>query len=183
MTSKTTDIAGLDFDAWLGQASKPEREVTLYANNRVQADIDRLLKERDTAEQNAGESWAGPAVDVAAIDKQIVELRKQIAKSAMVFRVRALDSDDDDRIRRAHPMPKDPAPEAFNDIMAERSLEQMACQVFEPRTFTVDELRKVRKGIGEIEFLKLYQACTDTSSEVSASSPFWRGNSGSNRSS
>lgn len=177
--------AAFDLDAWLGQASRPEREVVLYSNNAVQADIDRLERERaELVEPRPSGSWGAPegaAVDTSRIDKQLGELRKRLAGSGITFRVRSLDSDDEDRINKLHPMPRDATTEQTNDVLNARFLEQMACQVFEPQTFTVDQLRALRKGIGEPEFMKLFGACQETRTELAVSSPFWRGSSGSDR--
>ena len=54
----------------------------------------------------------------------------------------------------------------------------MAVQIVGPQKFTVEQLVKLRKAVGEPEFAKLWDACLVVNGEVSASTPFWRGNSG-----
>lgn len=171
----------------MGQATRPEREVTLFAANAVQADIDRLERERavliEQAEASAA-SWGDPGdreADTAAIDKELAAARAKLAASGLAFRVRSLDSDDEDAILRRIPMPKDPTNEQFGEVTEARAIAFIAAQVFEPKVFTVDELKALRKGLGEAEFMKLARACEET--RTSASSPFWRGSSGSSRNS
>lgn len=188
-TSADAAEAGFDFDAWLGTGSKPAREVTLYADNALQADIERLerdravLVEQHKTTSGAG-SWGAPDDAVPGVDRVDADLaaaRKRLEASGVVFRVQALDADVDDEIRRAHPFPKDADDDTRSDIMQQRLLSQMAVQIIGPRKMTVADLQKMRKAIGEPEFTKLFQACQATISDVSASSPFWRANSGSSR--
>ena len=189
MTEKKT--SEFDFDAWLGKASAPEREVVLYATNAVQADIARLEQQRRdilaVADDDSGASWGAPAPaetaarDTTKIDAELAKLRKQIEASGITFRVRALDPDDEAEIDRAHPMPKNAENDVVVEVMQTRLLGQIAKQVFQPRTFTVEELRKLRKAIGEPEFTKLAQACVESRSDSAASTPFWRANSGNGR--
>lgn len=187
-TTKAEQAAGFDFAAWIGAASRPERVVTLFAANNVQAEISRLEREYDDLLAGEGSgSWGDPgaAVDSPAakrIEKELDQARKRLAASGQEFRVRALDSDDQDAINRAHVIPKDASDEERNRIINDRFMAQLAIQVVEPRTFTVEELTQLRKAIGEPEFLKLFEAAMETMSENSASSPFWRGSFGSSRS-
>lgn len=181
-------VPGFDFAAWIGEASRPEREVVLYAANALQADIARLERERDEATA-AGEiatadpSWGDPTGGLGQpvedrFEEQIRELQQQIAASKAVFRVRAIDSEDIDAIARRVPMPKGASDDDRSAVYSARGMEQMAAQVVSPRTFTVAELTQIRKAIGEVEFLKLFTACQEVMSDVSASTPFWHGNSG-----
>ena len=189
-TTSTDTDAGFDFDAWLGTGTKPAREVTLYADNAVQADIERLERERvllveqHKTTSGAG-SWgapdAGSVPGVDRVDRDLAAARKRLEASGVVFRVQALDADVDDEIRRAHQFPKDADEDTRADVMQQRLLAQMSVQVVAPRKMTVSDLQKMRRAIGEPEFTKLFQACQATISDVSASSPFWRANSGSSR--
>lgn len=196
-TNKTTATAdektqegGFDLAAWLGAASRPERSVTLFAANALQADIGRWEQERDdlidASQEEPSGSWGGPATgldeQVDALNKRIADARKRLAATGQEFRVRSLDTDDLDRINREYPFPKDDDDDAKNRVMNDRYLAQMAEAVVYPRKLTPAELVELRKACGEAEFMKLFAATMDCMSENAASTPFWRGNSGSSRS-
>ena len=196
-TNKTTATAdektqegGFDLAAWLGAASRPERSVTLFAANALQADIGRWEQERDdlidASQEEPSGSWGGPATgldeQVDELNKRIADARKRLAATGQEFRVRSLDTDDLDRINREYPFPKDDDDDAKNRVMNDRYLAQMAEAVVYPRKFTPAELVELRKACGEAEFMKLFAATMDCMSENAASTPFWRGNSGSSRS-
>ena len=196
-TNKTTASAdektqegGFDLAAWLGAASRPERSVTLFAANALQADIGRWEQERDdlidASQEEPSGSWGGPATgldeQVDELNKRIADARKRLAATGQEFRVRSLDTDDLDRINREYPFPKDDDDDAKNRVMNDRYLAQMAEAVVYPRKLTPAELVELRKACGEAEFMKLFVATMDCMSENAASTPFWRGNSGSSRS-
>lgn len=196
-TNKTTASAdektqegGFDLAAWLGAASRPERSVTLFAANALQADIGRWEQERDdlidASQEEPSGSWGGPATgldeQVDELNKRIADARKRLAATGQEFRVRSLDTDDHDRINREYPFPKDGDDDAKNRVMNDRYLAQMAEAVVYPRKLTPAELVELRKACGEAEFMKLFAATMDCMSENAASTPFWRGNSGSSRS-
>ena len=192
-TSKTTKTdepttEGFSFAAWLGNGSRPERYVTLYAANAYQAEIDAIEKELAEAEQAAAGTFGG-ASGTAALEKRLGELQKQIAKSGAVFKVRAVDQEALARIEKAHPLKDDISTEERGHIVITRWMEQVASQIvafgpdrdnLQPVTFTVEQVRELRSTIGEVEYDRLLGACMECMSEVSASRPFWRGNSGSN---
>ena len=191
-SEKTT---GFDLDAWLGNASRPEREVTLYATNALQGDIDRaerdraaILEEAERDRAGKAKSWGddgSPENDsrVQKLDAELKRLRAQIAKTALVFRLRSIDSDEIDAINRKHPLEKGADEATKSEVGLARLMEQLATQVFSPRVFTADELTRLRKAVGEPEFNKLMVAMNEVgSATAAASTPFWRGNSGARQS-
>ena len=172
-----------DFAAWLTGASAPEREVTVYAANALRADIARLEQERADAKAraSAGGSWGDPGgTDLDGIEKRLAEARRKLAASGLVFRVRSLDSEDGDRIRRQYPEKKGATDDEQVDVYNARFLEQMAAQIFHPKKFTVSELKQLRAAVGEPEFGKLFEACQEVTSRTAASSPFSPAASGMN---
>ena len=185
MAAPKTDPAStdeFDFGAWLTGASAPEREVTVYAANALRADIARLEQERADAKAraSAGRSWGDPATDLDDIEKRLAEARRELAASGLVFRVRSLDSEDGDRIRRQYPEKKGATDDEQVDVYNARFLEQMAAQIFAPKKFTVSELKQLRAAVGEPEFGKLFEACQEVTSRTAASSPFSPAASGMN---
>ena len=186
MATPKTDPAAteeFDFGAWLTGASAPEREVTVYAANAVRADIARLEQERADAKAraSAGGSWGDPGgTDLDSIEKRLAEARRKLAASGLVFRVRSLDSEDGDRIRRQYPEKKGATDDEQVDVYNARFLEQMAAQIFAPKRFTVSELKQLRAAVGEPEFGKLFEACQEVTSRTAASSPFSPAASGMN---
>lgn len=193
-TSKTTGpvLAGedtgqqdreFDLNAWLTGASAPEGEVTIYSANALRADIARLEEARSEAKAraSAGGSWGDPGgADLDGIEKQLMEVRKKLDASGIVFRVRSLDSEDGDRIRRQYPEKKGATDDEQVDVYNARFLEQMAAQIFHPKKFTVSELKQLRAAVGEPEFGKLFEACQEVTSRTAASSPFSPAASGMN---
>ena len=184
-TPKTDPAAADEFDlgAWLTGASAPEREVTVYAANALRADIARLEQERADAKAraSAGSSWGDPGgTDLADVEKRLAEARRKLAASGLVFRVRSLDSEDGDRIRRQYPEKKGATDDEQVDVYNARFLEQMAAQIFHPKKFTVAELKQLRAAVGEPEFGKLFEACQEVTSRSAASSPFSPAASGMN---
>ena len=172
-----------DFGAWLTGASAPEREVTVYAANALRGDIARLEQERADAKARAaaGGSWGDPGgTDLDGIEKRLAEARRKLAASGLVFRVRSLDSEDGDRIRRQYPEKKGATDDEQVDVYNARFLEQMAAQIFHPKKFTVSELKQLRAAVGEPEFGKLFEACQEVTSRTAASSPFSPAASGMN---
>ena len=184
------DAVGFDFEAWIGGASRPERQVTIYAANAVQAEILRLEEERDALIEayepaKGDERWGdapdeGP--DTADVDARITAAQQRLAATGVVFTVQSIDSDEEDAIFKQHAMPKDADDEIRSKVSNARLMAKMVQQITGPQKFTPTQLAKLRKAIGEPEFMKLWRACVDTNSEVSASTPTWRGNSGSSRS-
>ena len=141
-----------DFGAWLTGASAPEREVTVYAANAVRADIARLEQERADAKAraSAGGSWGDPGgTDLDSIEKRLAEARRKLAASGLVFRVRSLDSEDGDRIRRQYPEKKGATDDEQVDVYNARFLVQMAAQIFHPKKFTVSELKQLRAAVSK----------------------------------
>ena len=114
------------------------------------------------------------------IEKRLAEARRKLAASGLVFRVRSLDSEDGDRIRRQYPEKKGATDDEQVDVYNARFLEQMAAQIFHPKKFTVSELKQLRAAVGEPEFGKLFEACQEVTSRTAASSPFSPAASGMN---
>ena len=186
--TSAAEVTSFDLEQWLGGASRPEREVTLFADNRVQAEIAALFEERqqliDQHEPEPREdSWGGGAADagpdLSDVDKRIKAAQKRLAATGQTFRVRAIDPDVNDAILARHPVKKGASDADRDAAFRAQFYERMADQIIEPRTFTVDELSRLRAAVGEAEFGKLVTASVEVNSDVSASSPFWRGNSGS----
>lgn len=176
----TNDTKTFDLDALLGNATPALEPVTLYANNALRAQIVRLeRKRRDAAEagKQGGGSWADPtggAGDVTAIDKELGKLRAELAKSAIEFVVQALDPDELDRIEREHKIPAGADDDVRMRVNRERFVAQIAAQIVEPRKFTVEEVVKLRRAVGEGEFDKLAKAALDARQGTSVNAPFSR---------
>ena len=169
---------GFDFDAWLGEATPAQRTVTVYGNNALQADIARLEQERerviDAAQEDGGHnSWGGDAEpDTNDIDKQIKALKEELAKSGVTFRLQAIDPDVDDEIERQYKWPKDSTDDEKQTLLVKQLIAKVAAQIIEPRRFTEDEVQKLRRAIGEPEFMKLVNVAAELRSNSAASDPF-----------
>ena len=176
----TNDTKTFDLDALLGNATPAREPVTLYANNGLRAQIVRLERQRREAldaGNAAGGSWADPtggAGDVTVIDAKLARLRADLAKSAVEFVVQALDPDELDRIEREHKIPAGADEDTRMRVNRERFVAQIAAQIVEPRRFTVEEVVKLRRAVGEGEFDKLAKAALDARQGTSVNAPFSR---------
>ena len=179
MGEKKSDV--FDLDALLGAASPAREPVTIYTRNGLRAEIVRLERERkDAAAGPVSASWADPSgtPDVAGIDAKLTQLRADLRSSAVEFVVQALDPDELDRIEREHRIPAGADEDTRARVNRERFVAQIAAQIVEPRRFTVEEVGKLRKAIGEGEFDKVARAALDARSGTSVNAPFSRDTSG-----
>lgn len=179
------------FSSWLGKGSRPARYVTLYAANELQAEIEAIEAELRAREAAAPKGTMGGAAGTGTLEKRVADLQAQIADTAAVFKVQAITPAKNDDISRRHPMPDDGTDEDRGTVILTRWQEQVAAQIvafgptregLAPATFTVEQVRQLREQVGEVEYAKLLDKCQECMSEVSASTPTWRGSSGRNRS-
>ena len=181
------DTTGFDFDAWLTGATRAQRTVTIYAHNALQADLAELEAEReriiDTAQENT--SWGAPDgddPDTTDVDARIKKVRDELAASGLRFRLQTLDPDISDEIDRKYRAPKDADDDEKTGLLVRQLVAQVAAQIIEPRRFTEDEIEKLRRAVGEPEFMKLVHTAAELRSNQAASDPFSHGNSGTGRS-
>lgn len=171
------DTNGFDFDAWLAGATRAQRTVTIYAHNALQADLAALEEERqhilDSA-QTAG-SWADPDggdPDTTDVDDRIKKVRADLEASGLRFRLQTLDPDIGDEIDRKYRAPKDADDDERATMLVKQLVAQVAAQIIEPRRFTDAEVEKLRRAIGEPEFMKLVNTAAELRSNQAASDPF-----------
>lgn len=194
MPAKNTTAAAaaeFDLDAILGAAEVPTSSVKIYTRGPLLVELDQLLEarreeQRAQREQAPSPSWGDPDVPVTVstpdLDAKIEKARAELNKSAIQFVVRSLDSDDGDQILRRYPDKRNASPDEKRANDQAQILAQIAAQIVEPRTFTTDELARLRKAIGEPEFSRLWKTCLDVNQEVNVDSPFSPGSFGSGRS-
>ena len=181
--------AVFDFEAWLGKGTRPRRWVTLYGDNGLQAEIAQLQDERDAlvvgdpgdVEYSWGGSPADDAAPSAALDEQIHALQERLAASAFKVLVQSLDSEEQDEIERAYPDPEDGNDAGKERASLNRLMARLAKQIIRPRTFTVDDMVRMRKAIGEPEVGKWLEADSALNSGASVTTPTWLGSFGERR--
>lgn len=91
-----------DFDAWLADADRPERAVTVYQKSGLIADLE-LLAERITLAE-ADEEADGPSMGGGAgkLRAEYAALAQQFHDSALVIRVQSLTRDEQREIGKEH---------------------------------------------------------------------------------
>ena len=167
-----TTPRGFDFDAWLDDAERPERAVTVYQRASLIADLDALEAKINAADD---EDVDGPSMGggVGKLHAEYAKLAQQFHDSALTFRIRAHDEAEKRAIAEAHP----------GIDATERGRIVIADAIQSPKV-TPGQLKRLEEKIGEVQFSQIvvaYQkACTDLPS-VSADflpKPFTRGDGG-----
>lgn len=158
-----------DFDAWLSDAKRPERTVTVYKRADLLGDLDALERKLEEVRSIPEEDQAlGDSPD--SVEAQYLALLQQFHDSALTIRVQGLTRDEMDTISSAGKEAKE-TQEQIGRHMLEKSL-------VSPR-LNFDQLGKLSKAIGDAQMNKIvnaYQLATLQAPEATA--PFSRRSSG-----
>lgn len=149
-TESTTDA--LDIDAWIDGAERGEAEVTLTSKGKALTALATLRKKRARA---LGAPVPGRMVKESAgtteFDDDIAELEAEVKANEITFRLRGIDGETHQGLLREYPRDKHLL---MNAIVA-------AC-VVSPEV-TVEKVTRIRKGIGEGQFGRLWQTAQSLS--------------------
>jgi len=91
-----------DLDAWLDDADRPERSVTVYQKAGLIADLDRIAEQITNADEDEvdGPSMGG---GVGKLRAEYAKLAKQFHGSALTVRVRSVSQEEQRELREKNP--------------------------------------------------------------------------------
>lgn len=141
-----------DFDAWLDDAERPARSVTVYQRAGLIADLDRLGEQINNADE---EDVDGPSMGggVGKLRAEYSKLAKQFHESALTFRVSG--HGDDDKRELLKDSPEGPAYIVLADAIQSPKL-------------SADQVKRLEKKIGPAQFGLILTAYHQASTELPA---------------
>ena len=148
-----------DIDAWLNDAERPARSVTVYQKAGLIADLDALAERITNAE---GEEVDGPSVGggVGALRAKYADLAQKFHDSALTVRVQSLTNQEQTELLEGHD----------DDSMADRGAIVLAAAIVQPKMSPV-QVRRLNIALGDAQFSRVLdawnQACRNAP-EVSA---------------
>ena len=143
-----------DFDAWLDDAERPERAVTVYQRAGLIADLDRLAERIENADDDEVD---GPSVGggVGKLRAEYAKLAQQFHDSALTFRIAGHDEEQKREFAKANP---DAKPTELGRLV-------LADAIRSPNV-TADQLKRLAEKIGEVQFSKILVAYHQASTEL-----------------
>jgi hypothetical protein len=175
MTEPTPEIApqvapeDFDFDAWLSDAKRPERSVTVYKRADLLGDLDALERKLEEVRNIPEEDQAlGESPD--GVEAQYLALLQQFHDSGLTIRVHGLNQDEMDAIGKAGKEAKE-----TDDEVGRRLIEKA---LVSPK-LSYEQLGNLSKSIGDAQMQKIataYRLATLQAPEATA--PFSRRPSG-----
>jgi hypothetical protein len=148
-----------DIDAWLEDAERPARSVTVYQKAGLIADLDALAEQITNAE---GEEVDGPSMagGVDTLRAKYADLAQKFHESALTVRVQSLTQQEQAEILKGHD----------DDSMADRGAIVIAAAIVQPKV-TPAQVKKLNSVLGDAQFSRITdawnQACRNAP-EVSA---------------
>jgi hypothetical protein len=139
-----------DLDAWLEDAERPARSVTVYQKAGLIADLDSLEAQINNAED---EEVDGPSMGSGSLRAQYAKLAKQFHDSALTIRIEG--RDDNERAKAA-------ARESDPEL---RGAAVIADAITSPR-FTAKQIEKLAEKIGQAQFTHIVATFKATYSEI-----------------
>jgi hypothetical protein len=162
-----------DFDAWLEDADRPERSVTVYQKAGLIADLDALAEKITNAE--ADEDVDGPSMGggIGGLRAEYAAIAQRFHDSALTIRVQSLTKDEQREIGAAH-----------EDLDANELGAFILAQAITYPKVKPAQVKKLSRAVGDAQFAKIltayHQACSEMP-EVSADflpKPSTRGDGG-----
>ena len=143
-----------DFDAWLDDAERPERAVTVYQRAGLIADLDRLAERIENADDDEVD---GPSVGggVGKLRAEYAKLAQQFHDSALTFRIAGHDEEQKREFAKANP---DAKPTELGRLV-------LADAIRSPKV-TAEQLKRLAEKIGEVQFSKILVAYHQASTEL-----------------
>jgi hypothetical protein len=140
-----------DIDAWLEDAERPARSVTVYQKAGLIADLDALEARIENAED---EEVDGPSAGGGSLRSQYAKLAKQFHDSALTIRIEGRTDVEKHEILAAH---KDLTPTKAGYIVVADAIQS-------PK-ITAAQLEKLADKLGELQFdrivARFHEACTE----------------------
>jgi len=135
-----------DLDAWLEDADRPERSVTVYQKAGLIADLDRLGELIQNADDDEVD---GPSVGggVGKLRAEYAKLAKQFHDSALTVRVRSVPEDEQAEIREKNP-----------DLDATALGRIVLSEAFVSPKASPEQVGKLARVIGDAQFSLIVKA-------------------------
>ena len=140
-----------DLDAWLDDAERPQRSVTVYQKAGLIADLDALAERIENAED---EEVDGPSAGGTSLRSQYAKLAQQFHDSALTIRIEGRsEREREDVVLRVPGLTPD-----------QRGAVVLADAIVSPK-FTPEQVEKLAGKLGEVQFSRIvtrfHEACSD----------------------
>jgi hypothetical protein len=130
-----------DLDAWLSDAKRPERSVTVYKRADLLADLDDLERRIEEL-QRIPEEDQSLTDSPSALEAEYLAKAQEFHASGLLIRVKGLTSDEIAAV--------DAESKAAGDNQAESGRRRVAAALVSPK-LTFDQLGKLEKAIGSVQ--------------------------------
>lgn len=140
-----------DLDAWIADAERPTRSVTVYQRAGLLADLDELAERISNAEDD---DIDGPSAGGGSLRSQYAKLAQQFHDSALTIRIEGrTEREREDVVLRVPGL----TPEQRGAVV-------LADAIVSPR-FTPGQVEKLAAKLGEVQFSRIvtrfHEACND----------------------
>jgi hypothetical protein len=148
-----TEVTPQDFDidAWIADAERPSRSVTIYQRADLLADLDALAERINNAED---EDVDGPSAGGGSLRTQYAKLAQQFHDSALTIRIEGRSEREREELVLRIP----------NLTPDQRGAVVLADAITSPK-FTPEQLEKLAAKLGEVQFSRIvtrfHEACND----------------------
>jgi hypothetical protein len=140
-----------DIDAWLDDAERPARSVTVYQKAGLIADLDALEARIENAED---EEVDGPSAGGGSIRTQYAKLAKQFHDSALTIRIEGRSDDEKRDLLAGH-----------KDMTGTQAGYVVIADAITWPKITAAQLEKLAGKVGEVQFNRIierfHEACTE----------------------
>jgi hypothetical protein len=133
-----------DIDAWLEDAERPARSVTVYQKAGLIADLDALA---ERIEYEEAEEVDGPSAGGASLRGQYAKLAQKFHDSALTVRVQSLTNQEQAELLEGHD----------DDSMADRGAIVIAAAIVQPKV-TPAQVKKLNSVLGDAQFSRITEA-------------------------
>lgn len=146
--------ADFDFDAWLADAERPMRSVTVYQKASIVADLDALAERIEAAELVPDEERSLGDVSPAKLRAEYAALAEKFHASALVVRVQGLTRDEQKELRETHE----------GEDVQQLGRHALAQAIVSPKV-TPEQVTKFNRAIGDAQFSRIVTAYNQASNE------------------
>ena len=145
-----------DIDAWLDQASRPRREVTIYRDWALLVEYDRLVAQADEAGDDE-------AMGEASTAEQIADVLARMEASKLVLTVEALTGSERKELAEAAPtktvdLGEGKTREKVDEVALGNAI---AARAIISHDFTAEQIERMRVKLGDGPMHSLYTAIAE----------------------
>ena len=145
-----------DIDAWLDQASRPRREVTIYRDWALLVEYDRLVAQAEEAGEDE-------AMGEASTQEQIADVLARMEASKLVLTVEALTGSERKELAEAAPtktvdLGEGKTREKVDEVALGNAI---AARAIISHDFTAEQIERMRVKLGDGPMHSLYTAIAE----------------------